>query len=400
MARMRSEALLPVGPLLLAFACSTGTPTPLPHTVRVADAAPEGAPDEEWEEDWEDEVQDGAWLYERNCSGCHGMEGKGDGQTGIDLGVQPRDFAAGGFSFGNTPEDLFRTISAGIPGRSVMPAFGGLLTEEERWLIVGHLRTLMPQQEVQDPAASVLHVGDRAAIARGKLPPAAEGRPELPRGLLLGLPSGLTFEYDVQDVAPVAVRLGAFADREDWRGRGGGYLEPLGSAIYLWNRAPAFKVEGVALRAQLTASTAEADAATLEYDLVDGSGRVRASVTERLTAVPLSVGGAFRRALDVRAADAGLTLDIDLAGDERTRFERAEGDWCSGPREVGPDGARDAEAVWLDLPQGAIKDLSSGALRVRVGLAAGAEARLAATLLLLPDDSLARLAALAEEIAR
>ncbi|HVS17957.1 MAG TPA: hypothetical protein VMT18_05095, partial [Planctomycetota bacterium] len=285
-------------------------------------------------------------------------------------------------------------------GRSVMPAFGGILSEDERRRIVEHVLTLMPPQEAQDPSRSVLHVGERAALARGKLPPAAEGRPALPRGLLLGLPAGLTFEYDVQDVAPVAVRLGAFADREDWRGRGGGYLKPLGNVIYLCTRAPVFTADGELLRAHLKASWNEAAAAGLEYALVDAHGRVRATVVEGLRAVPLSAGGAFRRELEIDAVGTGLKLDLALAGDERTRFERADGAWRSGPRALGPEGAGDVEAVWLELPAGARADTSSGALRAHVELAPGAPTRLAATVLLLPDDSPERLAALAEEIAR
>ena len=395
---MRAEALLPA---LLVAACAVDGPAPTPQAPQGAADTP--APDdslEEFEDGFEEGIRDGAWLYERNCSGCHGTTGAGDGETGIALGVQPRDFRAGGFSFGNTPEDLLRTISAGIPGRSVMPAFGGILSEDERRRIVEHVLTLMPAQELQDPAKSVLHVGERSALARGKLPPAAEGRPELPRGLLLGLPAGLTFEYDVQDVAPVAVRLGAFADREDWRGRGGGYLKPLGNVIYLCTRAPAFAADSEPLRARLKASWTEADSAGLEYALVDTDGRVRATVVERVRAVPLSAGGAFRRELAIDAVGASLTLDLALAGDERTRFERADGPWRSGPRALGSEGASDVEAVWLELPSGARADTSSGALRVHLELAPGAPARLAATVLLLPDDSPERLAALAEEIAR
>lgn len=392
MARMRSEALLP---FLLVTACAVDGPTdPAPSE----DAS--AHPVEVLELEFPEEVRDGAWLYERNCSGCHGVTGAGDGETGKALGAQPRDFKAGGFSFGNTPEDLFRTISAGIPGRSVMPAFGGILSEQERRMVVEHVLTLMPPQEPQDPAASVLHVGADALVARGKLPPAAEGRSELPRGLLLGLPSGLTFEYDVQDVAPVAVRLGGFADREDWRGRGGGYLKPLGTATYLWSREDAFTADGSPLRGRLSASFADGPVAGLEYELVDAGGRVRARVSEHLSAVPLSAGGAFRRDLEFIAVDAALRLDVLVAGDERTRFERAAPPWHSGPRTLGPDGALDAEAVWLELPRTARTRTDSGTLRVKLELLPGDSARITAVLLLLPDDGTQRLAELAAEIAR
>jgi hypothetical protein len=246
----------------------------------------------------------------------------------------------------------------------------------------------------------VLHVGADAQVARGKLPPAAEGRAELPRGLLLGLPSGLSFEYDVQDVAPVAVRLGAFADREDWRGRGGGYLRPLGTATYLYSRSGAFRADGAPLRGRLTATFEEGPVAGLEYELLDAGARVRARVIERVRAVPLSAGGAFRRELEIVAVESALRLDALVAGDERTRFERAAPPWYSGPRSLGADVAGDVEAVFLELPANARAATETGALRAQLELVPGNAARLAAVPLLLPDDGAQRLADLAAEIAR
>jgi hypothetical protein len=243
-------------------------------------------------------------------------------------------------------------------------------------------------------------VGEEARVARGKLPACAEGRAELPRGLLLGLPAGLTFEYDVQDVAPAAVRLGGFADREDWRGRGGGYLQPLGQATYLWNRTAAFRADGVPLRGRLTATWTAGAEAGLEYELVDAGERVRGRVVERLRAVPLSAGGAFERALEVSALGAALRLDVNIAGDERTRFERAEPPWHSGPRAVGPEGATDVEAVWLALPAGARAETEDGTLSVHLELVPGQPARVTAVPLLLPDADPKRLSSLAAEIAR
>jgi mono/diheme cytochrome c family protein len=407
MARMRAEALMRILPALLAGACAADGPSgsapapealgePIEHTAVEPVAEQAELEVAQLEQELDHDVRDGAWLYERNCSGCHGVAGAGDGETGRALGVQPRDFKAGGFSFGNTPEDLFRTISAGIPGRSVMPAFGGVLSEEERRLVVEHVLTLMPPQEQQDPKASVLHVGGEARVARGKLPSAAEGRPELPRGLLLGLPSGLTFEYDVQDVAPAAVRLGAFADREDWRGRGGGYLKPLGQAIYLWSREPAFTTEGAPLLCRLTASWTEGATAGLEYELVDARQRVQFKVIERMCSVPLSAGGAFERSLSIHARGDATALEATLAGDERTHFERNEGPWHTGPRaDVG-----DVEAVFFAGAGSTRFDTTSGSLRARIELSPHHVAVLTATVLLLPDDEPERLAALAGEIAR
>jgi ubiquinone/menaquinone biosynthesis C-methylase UbiE len=258
-----------------------------------------------------EEAHDGAWLYERNCSGCHGLTGAGDGETAKALGVQPRDFVKGGFSFGNTRESLFRTISSGIPGRSVMPSFAGTLSEDERWLVVDHVRTLMPPESEADARASVLEVHDRPVVARGKLPPLAEGQPEFPRGLLVGLPSGLTFEYDIDNVRLLAVRMGSFADREDWRDRGGGYLRPTGQLVaeLYWEASGPLAIRNpwtlesgrgssLGVSAALRSTTVRDQHVDLEYDLVGAPFGVQ--VVEDVSTVPTSKGPAFARRFVLR----------------------------------------------------------------------------------------------------
>jgi mono/diheme cytochrome c family protein len=80
-------------------------------------------------------------LYERECAFCHGSAGRGDGPAASHHRVAPADFSAGNFKLRSTPsgamptdEDLFGTISRGIPG-SGMPSFAALTTEERRSLV-------------------------------------------------------------------------------------------------------------------------------------------------------------------------------------------------------------------------------------------------------------------------
>jgi cytochrome c oxidase cbb3-type subunit 2 len=80
-------------------------------------------------------------LYERECAFCHGSAGRGDGPAANHLRVAPADFSAGNFKLRSTPsgamptdDDLFGTISRGIPG-SGMPSFATLTTEERRSLV-------------------------------------------------------------------------------------------------------------------------------------------------------------------------------------------------------------------------------------------------------------------------
>jgi mono/diheme cytochrome c family protein len=79
--------------------------------------------------------------YERECAFCHGSAGRGDGPAASHLRVAPADFSAGNFKLRSTPtgamptdEDLFGTITRGIPG-SGMPSFATLTREERQSLV-------------------------------------------------------------------------------------------------------------------------------------------------------------------------------------------------------------------------------------------------------------------------
>ena len=276
-----------------------------------------------------EEPRDGKYLYVRNCSGCHGLTGKGDGETAKQLGVLARDFAAGGFAFGNTREAMFRTISSGLPGRSVMPAFSGTLTEDERWLVVDYVRTLMPPAEDESSDGAEIVVQGDCAMARGKLPSIVEHGPEVVRGLLLGFPGGLTMEYAIDDVRPIAARLGAFAVREDWSGRGGSYLLPLGTLIHHYaagGTSAAFEVsmDGQQFKAaaRLKDSWARGDEAGLAYELLSTQRSTIGQVREDLAAIALGTGTAIERRLTLEAFPKSAIVTVLAAklpaGEHRT----------------------------------------------------------------------------------
>ncbi|MFQ5911670.1 MAG: c-type cytochrome [Nitrospinota bacterium] len=101
----------------------------------------------------------GAALYAKECAICHGIEGKGDGLAAQHLDPRPRDFTSGLFKFRTTAtgelpadEDLFRTISEGIPGTS-MPAFGvgaHRLTEGQIRSLVSRVKEFSPDFQDED----------------------------------------------------------------------------------------------------------------------------------------------------------------------------------------------------------------------------------------------------------
>lgn len=81
---------------------------------------------------------DGARLYERHCSACHGLDGQGG--VGIPL-------ALASFQAAVSNNFLFTTIRHGRPGR-VMPAFKTLSDAQVR-AIIDHLRSWAPEQVEQ-----------------------------------------------------------------------------------------------------------------------------------------------------------------------------------------------------------------------------------------------------------
>lgn len=75
--------------------------------------------------------QAGAALYRSQCAGCHGLDGAGTG-AGPSL-------TSGTFQRGGSDEELFRTISRGVPG-AAMPAFS--FSGLQIWQLVTHIRAI------------------------------------------------------------------------------------------------------------------------------------------------------------------------------------------------------------------------------------------------------------------
>ena len=87
----------------------------------------------------------GRQTFEKQCVACHGKEGNGGGEAAYLLYPRPRDFTSGQFrlvsTWDNVPtdEDLFRTISRGMPG-SAMPSWSQL-PERTRWGLVHYVKS-------------------------------------------------------------------------------------------------------------------------------------------------------------------------------------------------------------------------------------------------------------------
>lgn len=80
----------------------------------------------------------GKAVYDAHCAACHGASGDGNGPATVWLFPKPRNFNSGLFKVQSTPagslptdEDLFQTITRGMPGSS-MPAFSYLSEAQRR----------------------------------------------------------------------------------------------------------------------------------------------------------------------------------------------------------------------------------------------------------------------------
>jgi len=92
----------------------------------------------------------GQAVFERSCQWCHGLQGNGKGPAAFFLGAysapRPRDFTVGNYKLRSTPsdefptdQDLFRTITRGIPG--AMPPFASL-SIEDRYAVIDFIKSL------------------------------------------------------------------------------------------------------------------------------------------------------------------------------------------------------------------------------------------------------------------
>lgn len=251
-------------------------------------------------------------LFLANCAACHGERGDGKGST--PLPKPARSFLDGGFSYGNTEKAIERTIEYGIPG-TPMPSFAEALSPEQRSSLVEYVIALGPPRKEVGIAETILVVGERPQVVRGYLPALTEGLPEWPRGLLLGLTSGTTFQYRADDLRLLAVRQGDFVQRRDWSGRGGNPLRPLGVVTHLVEggnpRAP-WSLGNSGLRAHLTGTRIRGEKVTVGYDLRTGT-KTLAQVEESPGVIRSGAGSGFVQEYRITTTSPeALTLQLRL----------------------------------------------------------------------------------------
>ncbi len=81
----------------------------------------------------------GAVIFKTNCVTCHGDNGLGDGPASQALEPRPANLVALGQKVGD--DYLYWRINTGVAG-TAMPAWKGVLGDEQIWGLVAFIRTL------------------------------------------------------------------------------------------------------------------------------------------------------------------------------------------------------------------------------------------------------------------
>lgn len=92
-----------------------------------------------------DSIAAGSEVYLNSCSKCHGIDARGGGPDAGTTQVRPPALAGPGSHLTqHTDGDLHYFITTGLPGG--MPAWSGLLTDQQIWEVIDYLRSIQQTQ--------------------------------------------------------------------------------------------------------------------------------------------------------------------------------------------------------------------------------------------------------------
>lgn len=84
-------------------------------------------------------VDQGRASFNVNCAACHGKSGEGNGPVAFAVKPHPRNLRKDRFVQGDSVEQLFATITRGLPSGTM--ASYAQLPESERWALAYYVRT-------------------------------------------------------------------------------------------------------------------------------------------------------------------------------------------------------------------------------------------------------------------
>ena len=92
-------------------------------------------------------VERGRLAYEgttAGCSACHGLTGEGNGPVAFAIKPPPRNFKVDAFKGGDSVEQIFTTITLGLPGTKMVGY--PQLAEDDRWALAYYVRSFRPKK--------------------------------------------------------------------------------------------------------------------------------------------------------------------------------------------------------------------------------------------------------------
>ncbi len=80
-------------------------------------------------------------LYAKHCQSCHGKKGYGDGPKADEQKGDLGDFSTAAYQAQTDGELFYKTTF----GRDDMPNYEKKMTDEDRWLVVNYMRTMLEE---------------------------------------------------------------------------------------------------------------------------------------------------------------------------------------------------------------------------------------------------------------
>jgi mono/diheme cytochrome c family protein len=141
MVRVRYWVLVTLVALLAACSLAEDTTPPPGYVTPVPTATP--VPDFPKSKP---SIPRGASVYAQNCTRCHGVSGKGDGEMVSQITVPVPAFTNPELAFNTTPERWFKIITNGNIER-FMPPWADTIPEGDRWHVIAYLYSLSATEQ-------------------------------------------------------------------------------------------------------------------------------------------------------------------------------------------------------------------------------------------------------------
>jgi mono/diheme cytochrome c family protein len=90
-----------------------------------------------------DSVAAGKQVYDKQCAGCHGDTGKGDGAMGEELTPKPANLIDADWKHGSTDGEIFTVIRDGVKNTGMRP-YARKVAAHQIWDVVNYLRSIGP----------------------------------------------------------------------------------------------------------------------------------------------------------------------------------------------------------------------------------------------------------------